>query len=496
MHVAVPRVSSGRKRDDSTAPPAEGTKGSALVSRMLDRLVTFAQRGVIRSIGVLVGGAVIAHGITLLAMPINTRLYSPEDFTVLSVFSSLTLILTPIACLRFDAAIVMPASEDDAVNLFVVALLADAVVSVSLAVVMLLLPSSAYRLLNVSALLPYLWLIPPTVFIAGAYLALQAWYLRQKGFGAIARSRAGQATAAASSQIGLGYAGVVPLGLILGHALNYGVGSIALFGGMLVRHRGVLGAVKWSRMTAVFRTYERFPRYSVWEALANGLSNSAPLVIIAAMATGPEAGFLTLSLFVLQAPLALLGNAIGQVYLSGAPQAHREGRLDTYTAETLAGLTRAGSGPLVFAAIASPALFGLIFGESWERSGVLVTWMAPWFLLQFLASPICNALHVSGHQKTMMNFHLIGVVVRVGGVLIAGMVAKDVISEVWAVSGWFFYAAYLLTILHVVGLPKLTVVNGFRRAAPSIALGLVAGLLAVGAAWLFDLSTSGRFAGL
>jgi len=476
--------------DDSMDAQAEGTKRLAFVSRLLDKFASFAQRRVIRSIGVLVGGAVVAHGITMLAMPVNTRLYTPEDFTVLSVFSSLTLILTPIACLRFDAAIVMPASEHDAANLLVVALLANAAVSTLLVVVMLALPDSAYRLLNVSALMPYLWLIPPTVFIAGAYGALQAWYLRERRFAAIARSRAGQSAVAAGTQITLGYSGVGPLGLILGQALNYGVGFVTLLGGMLVRHRSALGTVNWSQMAAVFRTYDRFPRYSVWEALANGLSNSAPLVIIAAMASGPEAGYLALSLFVLQAPLALLGNAIGQVYLSGAPQAHREGRLDTYTAETLIGLMRAGSGPLLFAAIASPALFGLVFGTSWERSGVLVAWMAPWFFLQFLASPICNALHVSGHQKTMMIFHLFGVVVRVGSVLIAGMVAKDVISEVWAVSGWVFYAAYLWTILHVVDLPAITVVKGVRRAASSIALGLAAGLVAIAAAWLFSLSAS------
>jgi len=452
---------------------------AARIGRARDALAAFAQRGMVRSIGVLVGGTVVAHAITMLAMPITTRLFTPEDFSALAVFASLLGILSVACCLRFDAAVVMPEDDRDGINLFAVAMLATVATTALVALVMLALPASAYDLLREPSLIPYLWMLTPGVFIMGAYLALQAWFVRQKRFRDIAQSRAGQATVAAGIQIGMGYAGIAPLGLLLGHVLNYGAGSLTLLGGMLARNRRLLAQVSWRHMVTMAKAYNRFPRYSVWEGLANGLSNSAPLIIIAAVARGPEAGHLTLALFVLQAPMALLGNAVAQVYLSEAPKAYREGRLDRYTADVLAGLAAAGSGPLLFAAIASPVLFGTVFGEPWVRSGVLVAWMAPWFFLQFLSSPICNALHVTGRQRAMMIFHLLGVVVRVGGVILAGAFATDMVSEVWAISGWVFYAAYLGTILAMVGVPGGTGRNTLRRAAPSIAAGLAGGLAVV-----------------
>jgi O-antigen/teichoic acid export membrane protein len=448
-------------------------------SRWRAQLMSFAQHGMLRSIGILVSGTVIAQGITMAVMPISTRLYTPENFSSLSVFSSLMGILVVIICLRFDAAIVMPESDEDAANLFVLSIIIAFFVSLLLGFGMMIIPKSAYHALNEPGLLPYIWMLPLGVFIGGVYLAAQAWHVRRKRFSEIARNRVGQAIGAGAAQVGFGFAGIAPFGLIFSHIVNYGAGSIGLVAQIWRGDRSLLRTVSVRGMAKVARTYERFPKYSVWEGIANGLSNSAPIIIIAAMASGPEAGYLALSLFVLQAPMALLGNAVGQVFLSEAPKAHREKRLGQYTGEVLSGLTVAGIGPLIFAAIASPAIFGIVFGASWGRSGELVTWMAPWFFLQFLASPICNALHVTGNQRTMMIFHVIGMVLRVGGVLLAGFVAVDLISEVWAVTGWIFYAGYLATILFIVRMPTRMIGTMARRSIPSIAMGVLGGVFIV-----------------
>jgi len=447
-----------------------------------ERLASFLQQGLVRSIGILVGGTVTAQAITLLAMPVSTRLYTPEHFSAISVFSALVGILSVAACLRFDAAIALPEDDEQAVNLLALALTAAAGTAILLFGVLLLLPPGAFDILNVPALIPYMWLVPVAVFITGAYLALQSWYIRQRAFGSIARSRAGQAVVAAVVQIGMGFLGIVPLGLVVANVLNYGAGSLSLAVGVLTQERPLLKRVSWRGMGAAFKAYDRFPLFSIWAGLANALSNSAPLLIIVALSPGPEAGLLTLALFVLQAPMALIGNAVAQVYLSGAPEAHREGRLGVYTTDMFVGLMRMGAGPMVFAAIVSPAAFGLVFGAGWERSGVLVAWMAPWFLLQFLSAPIGNALHVTGHQKTMMIFHLFGLVLRVGGVLLAGLVWRGYLSEVWAVSGWIFYGAYVAMVLRVVEAPRGTVMIALRRSLPMILAGVVGGIIAAAGA--------------
>lgn len=449
------------------------------------RLLAMFQHGVVRSIGVLAGGTFAAQAITAMAMPISTRLYSPEDFTVVSVFAAVVGILAVAVSLRMDMAVALPESDEDAAALLVMSVAFAAVTSALIAAVGALVPAAAYRSLNLPGLVPYLWLIPPAVFITSVYVSLQMWFVRKKRFGPIARSRAGQAAAAALGQIGLGAAGVAPLGLIVGNALNSGAGALTLGIGFILRDRGLLAGLGVSRLAGLFRTYDRFPKYSVAEALANAAAIHAPMLVIAALQIGPEAGYLTLALFLLQAPMALLGNAVGQVFLSGAPAAEREGRLTAFTVEVFTNLFRAGVGPLLFAAIVSPFAFGLVFGKDWVRAGVLVAWLAPWFLLQFVTVPIATSLHVLGRQRLAMALQATGLALRLGAVAAAGFMARPWIAEVYAVSGFVFYASCLVAVLRAVGAPVGALSSALRRsAAPAAAFGLLGLAAALTLIWI------------
>lgn len=408
--------------------------------------------GFLRSVLVLVGGAAFAHAITALALPILTRLYAPADFSTLAVFSSLLSIGAVAACLRFDIAIPMPGRDSEAFNLLVLAIGSAAVVSVIAGVVVSLAPSWLPELMGRLDLQPYLWLLPIGILLAGAYSALQTWFVRDKEFSLIARSRVAQSTASAGTQIGMAGFGLGPIGLLFGYLLNTGSACLIL-GYRLLRHesfRKNVEDVTCSSLKRAWSDYSRFPKYSTWEALANSAAIQAPVIMIAALAVGPEAGYLLLAMSVIQAPMALFGNAIGQVYLSRAPEEYREGRLDGFTTDILCGLIKAGVGPLLAVGILSPVVFGAIFGEGWERAGWLVAWMTPWFIMQFLAAPISMAIHVTGHQRAVFFLQMFGLILRVSAVLVAAQFSTAPVSEAYAISGAFFYTIYLWLVLRYV----------------------------------------------
>jgi O-antigen/teichoic acid export membrane protein len=443
------------------------------------RLVLFFQSSLVRSIGVLVGGTAAAHVITALAMPISTHLFTPEDFSAAATFASLVAILVAASCLRFDMAIPLPEEEGDAANLLALSVFGALVTASLLSLIIWLTPLSSIERVRDAAMAPYLPLVPLAVLLGGSYLALQMWFVRMKGFGAIARNRILQSITAAGGQIGMGAAGFGPIGLIVGQMLNYGVGTAGLGARVVSRDRAILAQVSPRRMIATFRAYSRFPRYSIWEALANAASTNVPILLIAALTLGPEPGYLVLANFLLLAPMSLLGSAVSQVYLSRASEELREGRISTYTADIIGGLLWTVSGPMAFLAVVSPAAFGLVFGDEWTRSGVLVSWMVPWFLMQFLSSPVSSALHVTGNQRVAMLLQIIGLVLRVGAVLAAGILVNPYVSEVYALSSFAFYGLYLVVVLRSVGLGILDLRTSLLKAVIPTILGAVAGLLAI-----------------
>ncbi|RYD49787.1 MAG: lipopolysaccharide biosynthesis protein [Sphingomonadales bacterium] len=434
-------------------------------ARLRARFAAILADGPVRSIGLLVGGTSAAHAITALMMPVNTRLYTPDNFAVAASFTSILAILSVVACLRFDMAIPLAEREEEAADLLGLSCLSAIGVTAIVTIALLLIPSAFLERLGHPGLASYLWLMPFAVLIAGLYLALQMWFVRKRQFGIIARTRVMQSALAASGQLGFGLAGRAPLGLIVGQVINYGAASF-LLGLRILRHGfGLLRGISFAGMRVAFRNANRFLRYSVWEALANAASINVPILLIASWAAGPEAGYLTLAIFLLQAPMAVLGNAVAQVYVSDAPTAEREGRLAEFTRANLIGLTRAAMPPLIFLAIVAPAIFGFVFGASWVRAGELVTWMVPWFLMQFLTSPISTALHVLGRQRAAMVLQFGGLALRSGAVCAAAWAAPGWIAESYAVSGFVFYTLYLIVVMRVVGLGVGDFAVALRRSA-------------------------------
>ena len=443
-----------------------------------EKLARLRQSGLIRSITLLVGGTAFAQALMVLVLPILTRLYSPQDFSVLAVYASLLGIISVAACLRLDIAIPMPEADGDAANLLALALGFCLLVSVAAALPILLAPAAIARLLHQPGLRAYLWLLPIGVLLAGTYSALQYWATRKKIFGVIAKTRMTQAIGAAGTQLGMGWLGLAPSGLLVGQAISSGAGVVGLGRRVLTVDRAALDDVSLPNMRRLFREYDRFPKYSTFEALANTGGIQLPVILIAALAIGPEAGFLMLGMRVIQVPMNLIGNAISQVYLAHAPEEYRAGTLGKFTAGILGGLMKTGVGPLLFAALVAPQAFALIFGEKWQRAGVLVAWMTPWFVAQLMSSPVSMVMHVRNRQRGMMILTIAGLCLRVGAIAAAAAFLPGRLSEMYAVSGAVFYLACFLIFSNLAGLRlqdyRLLLKSGFNFVALWVLLGLVA----------------------
>jgi len=405
-----------------------------------------AKRSFIRSISVLVGGTAAGQAITALAMPALSRLYQPADFGTLAVFMGIVTTVSVAACLRYDIAIAVPESDEDGLALLALSLISATLISLLSALAIAVGFDFLAEWLDAEHLHAGKWLIPVGIFSAAAWSALQNWHIRKHNFPLMARARISQALAMVSTQSASALASFGPVGLVAGPPVGFVVS------GAWFLKRALEDLLDWLKrgqitdLRRVAREFRRFPAYSTWEALFNQAAIHLPIILIAASTTVAEAGYLMLAMYVLQAPLGLLGSAIGQVYLSRAPQAHREGNLAEFTNEVLRNLVKAGTGPILAIGVLSPVLFPLVFGADWERAGWLVAWMTPWFLLQFLASPISMALHVVGAQRAAMGLQFFSLSIRLGMTWIATTWMDGLVAEVYAVSGAIVYGSYFIAI--------------------------------------------------
>ena len=74
-------------------------------------------------------GTTIAQAIPIAISPILTRMYSPESFGVLAIFISVATVISVIANLRYQLAIVQPKKDEDAAAIVILSMIIAAIIS-------------------------------------------------------------------------------------------------------------------------------------------------------------------------------------------------------------------------------------------------------------------------------------------------------------------------------------------------------------------------------
>lgn len=411
----------------------------------------FASNDFGANVAILVSGTVAGRVVLVLAMPVLTRLYAPEDFEFLAVYMSILAILTVVAAFRLDLAIPIIKDDTDSINTLALALMISTLISVGLLAAVILFPAQLAILIGSPDFEPLLWMVPVGLFFGSVYQSVQYWSSRKRRFRLVSRTRVERAIGGAGTQIGLGVMGssMAPFGLLFGQVIYNVLGISGLLRDILREDRDLIRSISWQTMRRNLSIQRNFPIYSVPEALMNAAGTQVPILIIAASTANAEAGYLMVAAQVITMPLALIGRSVGQVFLAEAAERHREGTLKRFTRSTAKKLVTFGAPPLVVIGLLAPFVFGFIFGEGWERAGQLVAWSVPWAIFQFVASPLSTTLHSTGRIRLAMVLQFSGLFIRVGAVGMAAIVSPILTAEVYAMSSALFYMLYIAVILAV-----------------------------------------------
>ncbi len=391
-----------------------------------------------------------AQVLVIVAMPLLTRLYSPHHFDLLAIFTAVIAFASVAASLRFNVAVPLPADDATAADLLVLAMLSAACFSTIFGVAVFFYGDWISGVIGQPGLRPYLWLMPLGLLLAAVYDSMQYWATRQKRFGLVTKTRVTRAVGGVGVQLGIGVVTPSAFGLIFGQVLYYGLGVVGIARSVIRGDRAAFLSMSLERLVNTARAYQRYPKVSVPEAALNAAGAELPILLIAAVVTGPEAGHLMLAMRALGAPMALVGSSVAQVFFVTAPDKDREGRLHEFTSSTIWRLARWGGVPLLLIGVTAPSTFPTLFGNDWARAGEVAAWFTPCFVLQLLASPVSMVLHITGDLSLSARLQALGATLRIGAVAGAAITAPQLATEAFAVASAVYYGLYIIIILDVV----------------------------------------------
>lgn len=361
-----------------------------------------------RRLAVLSGGTVLGQAVLVLSSPLLTRLYTPEEFGTLAVFSSFSSIFAVAMAWRYEHAVPICEDDLDAAAVAVAAAAAATLSSTFLAVLVALAGADLAARLGMPQLAVLFWLLPLFLLFFGWSHPLAYWAIRRGRFRGNAAGVFGQFTGQAGAQLGLGVLGAGGTGLVVGYGLGYLVRFAILLGGLRRADLALLARVEARRVGRVARAQWRFPAFAAPSALLQSVSQMLPAVLVAVLYGPAMAGLFGLGQRVMGAPVRMLSEATSQVFLAEIALVRGPALRRLFLRVTgrflLLGL--AGSLPLL---LAGPALFALVFGEVWREAGAIVQVLVPVYLARFVVLPVSHTLSVANRQ----HLHLVASLLNV-----------------------------------------------------------------------------------
>ena len=209
----------------------------------------------VHSVAKLAGGTAVSRLLVLMAAPLLTRIYTPDDFGVLAVYGSIVNIAVVLSSLRFEFAIPLPEQDDIAANLMAVAFVVLLSWTTLIGFGTLVFDEQLLDAIGQPDLVAYLWIFPVGILLSGSYNILTYWATRKKAFSQIARTNLTQGAGMTLSQLILGLSSAGPLGLLIGQIIGSSGGSLTL----AKLTKGHLDQISVQKMRSAIRKYYQFP---------------------------------------------------------------------------------------------------------------------------------------------------------------------------------------------------------------------------------------------
>lgn len=383
---------------------------------MLRPVAAFARRPFVRNVVTVAGGTAVAQAVALIFYPVVTRIYGPEALGILGVFMSTVAILAPLAAFSYPIAIVLPKSDADAKSLIRLSILIAVSAAVAAALLLAAFFDPIIELFHLQKIAPFVFLLPVAMLFVAMQDIAQQWLIRTKQFSLTASVAALHATIINAAKAGFGLVHPLASTLILISAAGFALqaGMLALGSRWTGRQRNALHSGEPEKnLTAVARLYSDFPMFRAPQDLLNALSQGLPVILLATFYGPAVAGFFTLAISVLTAPVSLIGNAVGNVlYPRLAEAASRGEDLRRLVVGPTCIMLIIGLVPFGTMMVFGPPLFAWIFGEDWREAGECARWLAIWTLFGFANIPSIKVIPVVGAQKSLLLFGISSLIAR------------------------------------------------------------------------------------
>lgn len=317
-------------------------------------------------------GQLIGQALSLIVMPILSRLYAESAYGEQAIITSTGSILISLASFGLTNAVMQPEEDEECKRVFTAAFLLNFVIATLFSLSCVLL-RPVRTIFSVSgSYMTALFLMWLYVFAYGTY-ALMLVYANRLGqynrlffnpiIGAVAQFAVG---------IPLGLMGVGYSGLLFANCLGYILSSLH----MMWKNDPFYRKFRFADLITVARQYKRYILFQYPAMIFERVALEYPTQYLGRCFTSQQLGSYSMCVRVLQYPVRLIAGPISAVYFRTATEYHREGKnLAEFTYRMISRLLLISALPVAVFSLISEPLFAFVLGEKWRSAGALASFL-------------------------------------------------------------------------------------------------------------------------
>jgi O-antigen/teichoic acid export membrane protein len=409
-------------------------------SNILKRLTTFKSVNV-QHASILMMGTMLAQLINVVSSPIITRLFTPEQFGLLSLYVSIIGPLTVLCTMRLETALVIAQDqlEKSQIKAFIYRL--------TVALFFIILATlTGWSFIYPSHYQDWYWLIPIGLFFNTILLIENSDKNYSKKYQKISTAKFFQSVTMALLTILLGYYLNRSHSLITANIIAVAAAWLFL---RFPLDRTLTRKFIFQPSGPILSRYSRYFYFTTPASLLDVVSQQIPVFILSYYASKEMTGYYGLALKVLILPTHIIGASIAQVFLRRFSELWNDpaANLKLQLLKTWGALFAIGILPFGVLYFFGDQLFALVFGRDWSQAGVIASIIAPMLFINFVCGPSSSAILVQNNHKMGLIFGVNALITR-AATLFYGVYVGDIFFgfKLWVIIEILSMAAYCATI--------------------------------------------------
>ena len=343
---------------------------------------------------------ITVQAINMIVMPVQSRLYAPEAFGLLTLFGSLAIPFSAFSTMGYHNSILLPKSDGSAMEMFSASMMC--VISITFVSFLLCFLFNIFHLSDkITELSYFIWLVPLSVFLHGLYQSTRFLNLRFQRFDNIALSRISEAMSRKVLLLSLGFlghgtGGILILSLLIGGSIKCGILGSTIFD---VYKRFVSESFSW---TAILDRMKRYKKFAMYQPINELLSNAPQFLLVLFLAvvfSNKVVGYYSMALLLLSIPATLISSSIAEVYLQRGAKAKHENNHNHYLEQLLPRLFSLGFFPFFSLILFGDKLVVFVLGDGWQIAGTYASILSYGVFARFTIGPVGGLTTILERQE-------------------------------------------------------------------------------------------------